>query len=384
MLPRCRGGEGWEPIGTDSAYFTGTFDGNRHVISGLSINRVAFNQGLFGAIGEDGTVMDLGVLGSITAFSNLGGLAGTNLGSIGNSYASVIVAGAEKTGGLVGLDGSNASIIGSYATGNVSGGRNSAGGLAGSNYGIINASYATGTISGTAGYRYVGGLVGHNNAGTINDCHADGNVNGGGNSSPFIGGLVGYSSNGVITSSYAEGAVNGGAECPDLGGLVGGTFNGTISKCYATGTVSSASVSGSSEAGGLVGWNMTGDIYDCYATGAVGGLLGISNTGGTISRCYATGAVSGNSVRGGLAGLDGGSEFTHCYYDYQTTGQSDTAKGIPRSTAQMKVRDSLGITYAGWDFTGNTADGTDDIWSIDATQVINNGYPYLADNPPVE
>ncbi|MDD2270415.1 MAG: hypothetical protein PHG60_02455, partial [Candidatus Dojkabacteria bacterium] len=53
-------GEGWVPIGTASAPFTGTFDGSNHKISHLFINRAAFNQGLFGS--SSGTVRNLGLI----------------------------------------------------------------------------------------------------------------------------------------------------------------------------------------------------------------------------------------------------------------------------------------------------------------------------------
>jgi hypothetical protein len=65
-----------------------------------------------------------------------------------------------------------------------------------------------------------------------------------------------------------------------------------------------------------------------------------------------------------------------CYYDYdlapfpaKISGTGSEAVG--ETTANMK---SLS-TFIGWDF--------DTIWAIDAAQVINDGYPYLIDNPPI-
>lgn len=54
-------GEGWMPIGTESAAFTGTFDGNGHTISGLTIDRGTGNNGLFGAT-LDATIENVGLL----------------------------------------------------------------------------------------------------------------------------------------------------------------------------------------------------------------------------------------------------------------------------------------------------------------------------------
>lgn len=54
----------WDPIGTNGNAFTGTFDGNYHVIRGLYINRSSDYQGLFGL--NCGTIRDLTVQGTVT------------------------------------------------------------------------------------------------------------------------------------------------------------------------------------------------------------------------------------------------------------------------------------------------------------------------------
>lgn len=55
----------WEPIGTsnidDNAY-SGTFDGNKHTISGLYFNKPnSYSVGLFGYIGANGKISNVGV-----------------------------------------------------------------------------------------------------------------------------------------------------------------------------------------------------------------------------------------------------------------------------------------------------------------------------------
>ena len=67
-------------------------------------------------------------------------------------------------------------------------------------------------------------------------------------------------------------------------------------------------------------------------------------------------------------------EITACYYDQPSTGMSDTGKGIPLSTSEMKTQG----TFVIWDF--------DTVWAISSS--VNNGYPYLqslipADTTPV-
>jgi len=56
---------------------------------------------------------------------------------------------------------------------------------------------------------------------------------------------------------------------------------------------------------------------------------------------------------------------------------SDTGKGEPKTTTEMK---SYATFFgAGWDFTGETDNGAEDIWGIDEslTAPVNDGYPFL-------
>jgi len=87
------------------------------------------------------------------------------------------------------------------------------------NLGVV-ASYIKGDV-------HVGGLVGFNNGGTVNNSFATGNVEGSGS---YTGGLVGYNSvDGYITNSYAVGRVQGFG-----GGLVGynSSNNSIITNSY--------------------------------------------------------------------------------------------------------------------------------------------------------
>ena len=145
-------------------------------------------------------------------------------------------------------------------------GRDSVGGLVGENAGSITNSYATGDVTGTGELGSgVGGLVG-THAGNITNSYASiGNVTGDTN----VGGLVGLNG-GSITNSYATNDVNGQF---NLGGLVGYSNIGNITNSYATGNAT-----GSSNVGSLVG-RADGDITNSYATGDA---TGSSNVGGLI------------------------------------------------------------------------------------------------------
>ena len=100
----------------------------------------------------------------------------------------------------------------SYASGAVDGGdgdQDRVGGLVGSNSGTITASYAGGDIDGGDGDGdRVGGLVGDNGRGTITASYATGDVAGGDGGEDTAGGLVGING-GTITASYGFGTKAG-------------------------------------------------------------------------------------------------------------------------------------------------------------------------------
>ena len=263
-----------------------------------------------------------------------------------NSYATGNVYGFEAAGGLVG--GGDARIENSYATGNVYGaidGGYGVGGLVGSFYtgpydpekSVIVNSYATGNVR---GYDGVGGLAGDFWGLAINNSYATGNVRG---ERYSLGGLVG-DMEGDLSYSYATGDVLGGTW--GVGGLVGGYYVGTMSNSFAKGKVTSNKDS----VGGLAGYIWSGaDVVYSYATGnvvgenEVGGLVGY-NDGGAISFSYSAGRVNGFSDVGGLVGYNDGI-ITSSFYDSDIAEQTDTGKGEPRTTTEMKQLS----TYSDWD-----------------------------------
>jgi filamentous hemagglutinin family protein len=213
---------GFAPVGSNATRFTGSFDGQRHTIGHLTINRSSENNvGLFGYAGAGSDIRNVGLTdATLTGQNAVGALVGYNyLGAITSSYATGSVSGTDNVGALVGYNYLGA-ITSSYATGSVSG-TTYVGALVGYNrVGAITSSYATGSVIGSGGY--VGALVGYN-LGAITSSYATGSVSGTGDS---VGGLVGYNSRGAITSSYATGSVSG---TTYVGGLVG-TNSGTVSK----------------------------------------------------------------------------------------------------------------------------------------------------------
>ncbi|MBI5005775.1 MAG: filamentous hemagglutinin N-terminal domain-containing protein [Nitrosomonadales bacterium] len=218
---------GFTSLGT----FTGILDGQNHTISNLNIS----GAGLFSAIGAGGVVANVGLVNSIVVanISSVGALAGSNAGTISNSYVSngtVTVTGASwNVGGLVGSN--SGSIIDSHVSGSsVSGQYGQIGGLAGQNTlgGSIDKCYVdnVSVLDSATWAASAGGLVG-NNAGAISNSY----VNGGSVTSltGAVGGLAGQSP-GTISNSYAS---NAGLTSAGLrGGLVGRLWGGTISNSF--------------------------------------------------------------------------------------------------------------------------------------------------------
>ena len=87
--------------------FSGTFQGNGHTISGLTLTGSGNVRGLFRYIQNGATVQDLTVTGTIHPNGHqddLGLLAGSNAGRILNCIASGTVMGDNRIGGLVGIN----------------------------------------------------------------------------------------------------------------------------------------------------------------------------------------------------------------------------------------------------------------------------------------
>lgn len=186
------------------------------------------------------------------------------------------------------------------------------------------------------------------------------------------GGLVGQAQSTTISNCYSRGIVTG--TTIHIGGLVGAAYSSFISSSYST-----AIVSGDFNTGGLVGYDYSSIISNSYATGTatvtssyVGGLVALS-TSSTISNSYSTGHVSGSYDVGGLIGYLSGSSINNSFWDINTSGQTISAGGTGKTTQEMKNIETY--LNAGWDFIDETANGTEDIWSINLE--INSGYPYL-------
>lgn len=346
--PRPNGGYyGWLPLGHTTwneetfeevvFYFTGTIDGSDFTISNLYINDVMNSIGFVG---------------------NLRG------GCIRNLHLdNVNISGAWSVGALVGE-------INSNDAGDCS---------------IIDHCSSSGTVSGST---RIGGLIGYKYGKAdfqLSNCWSSADVT----YLSGAGGLIAEcSEKGTITNCYATGSITVSPEASqpqntnNAGGFCGELKKATVSRCYATGNVTSAGY-----AGGFAAIVSGSTLTDCYARGTVskidnsaasgdylGGFIGQILYANTFERCYATGLVTSTSseIGGFIAFVNETATptITSCYYDKDATGFSDdtdTGKGTPLSTADMKLQSS----YDGWDF--------DLLWTIQ--EGFNDGYPTLQNMP---
>ena len=190
-------GTGWQTIGdTYPSAFTGTFDGNGHTI----VNLTLLQQ---------------------TTKSTSAGLFKTNKGIICNL-------GMENCNIYISNDGDVYSYVG---------------GIAGSNYGTISNCYTTGFIGaeGALGSSYVGGITGWHYSGNIKECYNMASVI----ATYSAGGITGYADNriencfntGLITAKKNE---DGSSRYTFAGGITG-LSSDTITCCYNIGSIVSSS-----------------------------------------------------------------------------------------------------------------------------------------------
>lgn len=290
--------------------FLGTFDGQGHTISGLTISDASFEfQGLFKY--NSGTIKDLTINNcNILSYRYFGGVAGYNTGTIERCSVSGTV----------------------RSTGN---GAGRMGGIAGYNSGRIEDCSSSATVyreQNDGESRGVGGIVG-DNTGYVSGCVNTGKVrlyckmdnSPGDYRELWAGGITGLSSG---PAAVVEGCVNKGAleghldvdvEKHDrkaymhIGGIAGYNADGaTVKNCYNSGSLNLIDIVGRHDrygflwlthsygyayvyAGSVVGSNASGALVEsCYNMGARS--FGVrSSEGGYYTRIYFSGLIGTNS-----------------------------------------------------------------------------------------
>lgn len=236
--PKNSGATEWTPIGetsgTGTNAFAGTFNGQGHTISDLSITTLpsgAVRTGLFGTT-YGGVVKDFTIKGSITLSA---GNSGTNSG----------------IGGAIGATKNRTAVSGVTSYVNIS--NTSANALV-----------------------HVGGVVGELYSSTAKQCLYFGSINLQ-NASDSIGGVVGYINNSEIGYCANLGTVKTATAGAYVGGVLGYLNNeyGKVHNCYNYGSVKNG---GGDHCGAIIGWlrggtasNLT-DNY--YLTGSASSAFG--------------------------------------------------------------------------------------------------------------
>lgn len=355
-------GVNWNPIGTNSAPFTGHLDGNGHKISNLTIdtsnytNRSSF--GLFGYISfatiEDLVIEDFEFTSeNIEKTYYVGALAGIDLTDLSSSTSEEsLIKGITTSGSYVVAKQSSSYPV--YA-----------GGLFGKvsfeiisnckNFiSITNASYAGGLVGTATKMMYA---LNSSNEGQIN-------------STLYAGGLLGKCG----TAFYASESSNKAdiTSVQAAGGLVGSVdYYAVITLCYNTGNITSTTDNTFLGAGGLIGccYSTGGEalpsveISESYNRGNIlapcaGGLLGVTyeikltnvyNAGsvsgkeysgsifayssvGSVKQCLGSGSVSGSAVKSTIGYGLTNVTFTDCYHTFSSTSNFGKVTGTYTSS----------------------------------------------------
>ncbi len=219
--------------------FSGTFDGNHHTISGLSLVSDGSVTGFFRYIQEDGVVHDLTVRGRSMptgSRTTVGGIVGSNAGTLINCRFEGVASGSSIVGGIAGTNLASGTINNCTTTGSVYG-AHFIGGIVGENHGIVINCGNDASVNTTVNQNEVdlseltlNDLIGTENAADITD----------------IGGIAGTSS-GVVRACFNRGTVGYQHIGYNIGGIVGSQTG------YVEGCVNYGAVYARKEAGGIAG-----------------------------------------------------------------------------------------------------------------------------------
>lgn len=225
----------------------------------------------------------------------VGGLVGSNSGSITNGRNNGEITGNQYVGGLVGENkaGSNLSNLVNDEAASITG-DNYVGGIAGSNAGYISSENQKNLVNrgSITGQMYVGGVAGKN-IGTIEYVKSDIDLHVRDTSAEaeYFGGVAGINgeeggSKGTITNATNSANVIA-INADYVGGIVGwNTKNGILS---GAGNSNEGRVEGKSYVGGVAGLN------DAAITGKVDSMIGIKNSGVVIAHQGGAGGIFGEN-----------------------------------------------------------------------------------------
>lgn len=219
--------------------FCGTFDGGYHHIKGLKITSSGSSKGLFRYVESGAIVRNLhaeGVVIPTGSRAYVGGIAGTNSGTIERCTFSGTVTASEHAGGIAGINKPSGRMIGCTASGTVSAFHFS-GGITGSNEGTVSGCTNDAGINLTAQQNQIG--IGDITLDNITNTESAA-------ATTDIGGIAGFSS-GTILACTNRGNVGYPHMGYNVGGIVG-LQSGYVADCQNYGKIC-----GRKEVGGIAG-----------------------------------------------------------------------------------------------------------------------------------
>lgn len=242
-------GEDFKPIPT----FSGVFNGNGHTVKGIKISKNGSVMGVFRYIEKGASVNNLNASGNIEpggTASFIGGIAGSNSGSIISCSFNGTVKGKSLVGGIAGINIESGKIAYSSYLGNVLG-SNSVGGIAGKNEGYISSCTNYGSINTIEIDESDSKITDFDFETRMENTKISNETDKKTEESTFksfydIGGIAGLS-NGIIQGSKNEGIVGYKHVGYNVGGIAG-RQSGFIGGCK-----NSGEVYGRKDVGGIVG-----------------------------------------------------------------------------------------------------------------------------------
>lgn len=362
----------------------GTNNGNMY--SGYNESIVSGKDNVGGIIGENNIDAEVSNIVNATSVTGedktptqddddiskyVGGLVGTNSGSVTNGRNNGTITGTNYVGGMVGSNEADATLKNLVNDSSASiTGEQYVGGIAGDNAGTITTGNEEtdetvnlinrGTIT---GQQYVGGVAG-SNSGIITNANNDVelNVKDGTADAKFFGGIAGVNT-GTINNATNTADVNADGAAY-VGGIVG--ENNGILKDMAG---NSGNVTGGKFVGGVAGLNTNNKPLDgveasntgtVFATdGGAGGIFAVNNANITNSKLTNNGTVIGNSGNGtgGIFGVN--------------TGNISTSSLINEVDGQVIGTNNVGGLIG--KNTGTIIGGRDDADSYYKYKIYNNG-----------
>jgi hypothetical protein len=330
----------FDPIGSISDPFTGTFNGNGHVIKGMETTYAGtsavadsfIDVGMFAVIdGPSAVVEKLGMVGGYSASSSKGDLSSAGIitgwlkdGEIKNCYS---------TGNVYSSAANPPSAFnaGTYA-----------GGIAGVAEDTVKTSYNTGTVISRGSEAFAGGITGFlgtNDLTTfkvaeLKGCYNTGSIFAKGDDYAAAGGIVGKVPKDIIESTPSK--VNGKLEMNRNLGAIRAEVTSETGNAFAGGIVGHSSIEVSASYSWFIS-SMSTTVIEAIVkkgTAYAGGIAGYTDAGVTYSYLYTnsssarvratatTGDAGGDSWAGGIAG------YATYIYNCYNRANSDTTSNV--------------------------------------------------------